>query len=289
MTKSQELVAVSGASSGMGEATARELASRGFHVLAGVRDEEAAGRLRSEHIEPVRLDITREADVRALADRIEADQEGRQLRALVNCAGMAMNGPVETVPLSTWRRMFEVNLFGHIAMIQALLPALRRSGGRVVNISSTGGRIAMPAFGPYSATKFAVEAMSDTLRREVRRQGVEVVVIEPGAVRTGMNASGREAAHAFTASMSPDDRTRYAELMRAFFATIDGFDRTGISAEQAGSAIADTVTARRPRTRYTIGRDAALFTRLARIMSDRGLDRALASNERRVLRRGQAD
>lgn len=283
MTKSQNLVVVSGASSGMGEATALELASRGFHVLAGVRNEEAASRLRRENVEPMVLDITREADVTALAERVESDPEGRPLRAVVNCAGMAMNGPVEALPLSTWRQMFEVNLFGHIAMIQALLPALRRSKGRVVNVSSTGGRIAMAAFGAYSATKFAVEAMSDALRREVERQGVDVIVIEPGAVRTGMTASGRRAADALSAQMSADNRKRYDELMRTFVATIDGYGRDGISAEQAGKAIADTVTTRRPRTRYTIGRDAAIFTRLARIMPDRALDRALASNDRRTL------
>ena len=259
----------------MGQATTLELASRGFHVLAGVRNEEAATRLRRENVEPVVLDITRQADIEALTERVGADPEGRLLRALVNCAGMGLNGPVEVLPLATWRQMLEVNLLGHIAMTQALLPALRRSKGRVVNISSTGGRIAMPAFGAYSATKFALEAVSDSLRREVRQQGVDVIVIEPGAVRTGMGVSGTRAAQALVDGMNSEDRGRYDQVMKGFFSTVAGFDRTGISAERAGKAIADAVTARRPKTRYTIGRDAAVFTRLARIMPDRALDRAL--------------
>lgn len=281
MTTSQELIVVSGASSGMGRATAIALAARGFHVLAGVRTAAAAEHIQRENIEPVVLDITDERDIAALVDRVEA--AGRPLRAVVNCAGMAVNGPIEALPLTAWRQMFEVNLLGHVAVVQSLLPALRRSNGRIVNISSTGGRIAMAAFGAYSATKFAVEAMSDSLRREVRGQGVDVVVIQPGGVKTGMGASGTRAAEALVTGMSAENRTRYDELMSTFFATVEGFDRTGMSAERAGNAIADVVAARRPKTRYTIGRDAALFTRLARILPDLALDRALASNGRRAL------
>ena len=260
----------------MGRATALELANRGFHVLAGVRNAEAAAQLRRDGVEPVVLDITRSADIEALSERIDSDPQGRALRAIVNCAGMGMVGPVEMLPLDTWRQMFEVNLFGHIAMTQALLPALRRSKGRVVNISSTGGRIAMPAFGAYSATKFALEAMSDALRREIRQQGVDVIVVEPGAVRTNMGASGTHAAQALIDSMSNDDRTRYDSVMKGFFDTVAGFDRHGISAERAATKIAETVTTPRPKTRYTIGRDAALYTRLARILPDRALDRSLS-------------
>jgi NAD(P)-dependent dehydrogenase (short-subunit alcohol dehydrogenase family) len=288
MTKSQELVVVSGASSGMGMATAIELARRGFHVLAGVRDEAAAARLRRENLEPVRLDVTDPDDVAGLAERVGADPGSRVLRAVVNCAGMAANGPTELLPLSTWRRMFEVNLFGQIALIQALLPALRRGSGRVVNVSSTGGRIAMPAFGAYSATKFAVEAMSDALRREVAEQGVDVVVIQPGSVRTGMAESGTRAAEVLRDGMSPGDRARYDDLMGTFFATIEDFERTGLDAARAGAAIADSVTARRPRPRVTIGRDAAIFTRLARVLPDRALDRMLAASGRRLSRRSRA-
>lgn len=281
-TSHEELIVVSGASTGMGAATALELAARGYDVLAGVRDADAAERLRTTRLEPVTLDITDPADVAALAERVRHD--GRPLRALINNAGMAANAPIEALPLPVWRQMFEVNLFGHIAMTQALLPALRASKGTVVNISSTGGRIAMPAFGAYSATKYAVEAVSDALRREVAGQGVKVVVVEPGAVKTEMVATGTRTAHTLIDAMSDDNRARYDELMRAFLAQTAEFGVSGVPAADAARTIADAATASRPKTRYTIGRDAAIFTRLARIASDRVLDRALASNTRRALR-----
>lgn len=132
MTKSQELVIVSGASSGMRQSAAVELAARGFHVLAGVRTEEDATRVRRENIEPVILDITKQTDIDALGKRVDGDAAGRALRAVVNCAGMGLNGPVEMLPLASWRQMLEVNLLGHIAITQTLLPALRRSRGRLL-------------------------------------------------------------------------------------------------------------------------------------------------------------
>src|SRR5438270_6051040 len=179
-----ELVVVSGASTGMGAATAKELARKGFHVLAGVRREADADALRAEGIEPILLDITVDSDVAAIADLVARDPLGRPLRALVNNAGISVNAPVETLPIAEWRRVFEVNLFGHVAMTQALLPALRRSAGTVVNISSVGGKVVLPTYGAYAGSKFALEAVSDSLRREVSSQGVKVVVVEPGAVKT---------------------------------------------------------------------------------------------------------
>src|ERR1700756_933901 len=140
----RELVVVTGSSTGMGAATAKELARKGFQVLAGVRRDVDADALRAEGIEPHILDITVDSDVAAIADRVARDPSGWPLRAPVNNAGISVNAPVETLPIADWRRLFEVNLFGHVAMTQALLPALRRSGGTVVNISSVGGRVALP-------------------------------------------------------------------------------------------------------------------------------------------------
>lgn len=278
----EEIVVVSGASTGLGAATTQELARRGYHVLAGVRGEQAAESIRSERVEPVILDITDSAHVAAVARRVAVDP--RPLRALINNAGMAANAPVEALPLEVWRRMFEVNLFGHIAMTQGLLPALRISGGRVVNVSSTGGKIAMPAFGAYSATKYAVEAMSDSLRRELAGQGVDVVIVEPGAVKTDMVSTGTRAAHELLDAMSDEHRALYADTMAAFLVQTAEFGRSGLPAAEAARTMARAVTARRPRTRYTIGRDAAVFTALSRLLPDRVLDRALASNQRRALR-----
>lgn len=268
-----ELVVVTGASTGMGAATARELAGRDYHVLAGVRRAVDAEALRAEGIEPVSLDITVDADVEALADRVSHDPEGRPLRALVNNAGIAINAPVETLPMSEWRAQFEVNLFGHIAMTQALLPALLDSSGTVVNISSVGGRIAMATYGAYAGSKFALEAVSDALRRELAGSGVHVVVVEPGAVVTDMADRGIAKADDLAAAMTPAQRDRYAALVGAVTAQARAFTRDGVPAERAAKIIADAAISASPRTRYTIGRDAAMLVRLARVLPDRALDR----------------
>jgi NAD(P)-dependent dehydrogenase (short-subunit alcohol dehydrogenase family) len=273
-----ELIVVTGASTGMGAATAKELARRGFQVLAGVRRDVDADALRADGIEPHILDITVDSDVAAIADRVERDP--RPLRALINNAGIAINSPVETLPLAQWRQQFEVNLFGHIAITQALLPALLRSSGTVVNISSVGGKVVLPTYGAYAGSKFALEAASDALRREVAALGVKVVVVEPGAVKTAMPERGIATAEELTATMSAAQLERYGELNAAVTAQARSFIEIGVPAEHAAKVIAKAATASRPRTRYTIGRDAAILVRLSRVLPDRVLDRIVRRNLR---------
>ena len=274
-TETDALFVVTGASTGMGAATVRELASRGYHVFAGVRREEDGRAFDSPRIRPVILDITKPAQIADLVARIDAD--GRPLRGLINNAGIAVNAPVEVLPMEEWRRQFDVNFFGHIEVTQALLPALFRSGGRVVMMSSVGGRLAQPTYGAYSGSKFALEAVSDSLRRELAPHGVKVVIVEPGAVRTEMVGRGGVTARKLAAEMTPDQDRRYGGLIHAILAQSDGFLRDGVDAAKAATIIAGAATTPKPRTRYTIGRDAALLTRLARILPDRALDRVLAS------------
>jgi NAD(P)-dependent dehydrogenase (short-subunit alcohol dehydrogenase family) len=276
----RELIVVTGASTGMGAASARELARRGFHVLAGVRRDVDADALRGNGIEPHILDITVEADVAAIAERVEHDPQRRALRALINNAGVAINAPVEALPIAQWRRQFEVNLFGQVAMIQALMPSLLRSSGTVVNISSVGGKVALPTYPAYAGSKFALEALSDSLRREVGRLGVKVVVIEPGAVKTAMAERGVATADRLKDDMTADQLSRYGSLIDAMSEMARSFDKDGVSSEHAANVIAKAATASRPRTRYTIGRDAAMLARLSRVLPDRVLDRVV----RRVLR-----
>jgi len=271
----RELIVVTGTSTGMGAATAKELAGRGFHVLAGVRREIDADALRGDGIEPLILDITVESDVAAVADRVAADPRGRPLRALINNAGIAVNAPVEALPIAEWRRQFEVNLFGHVAMIQALMPSLLRSSGTVVNISSVGGKVALPTYPAYAGTKFALEALSDSMRREVNHLGVKVVVVEPGAVKTEMAQRGVATAERLKAGMTADQLERYGDLIDAMSNLARSFDTDGVPAERAAKVIANAATAPRPRTRYTIGRDAAILARLSRVVSDRFLDRVV--------------
>ncbi|WP_055688644.1 SDR family NAD(P)-dependent oxidoreductase [Streptomyces prasinus] len=280
----QKLIVVTGASTGMGAAAARELARRGFHVLAGVRRVRDADSIRSTGIEPVILDITKPEQVEALAARVADDP--RALHALVNNAGIQVNAAVEALPLAEWRRVFEVNLFGHIAVTQALLPALLCSKGRVINISSVGGTAAMATYGAYASTKFALEAVSDSLRREVAPLGVQVVVIQPGGVRTEMAARGIQTANDLAVQMTPQQNERYGSLVRANNKLMATGTASGLTADAAARVIARAVTTRKPRTRYTAGRDAALITRLVRILPDRTLDRILAANLRRHYPKG---
>lgn len=277
--REQRLVVVTGASTGMGAAAARELARQGFYVLAGVRRQRDADAIWADGVEPVILDITDAGHVVRLAARVAEDP--RMLHALVNNAGIQVNGPVEALPMEQWRHVFEVNLFGHVAVTQALLPALLSNRGRVLNISSIGGKAAMPTYGAYAGAKFALEAVSDALRREVQAMGVQVIVLEPGGVRTEMATRGVATANRLAAGMTPDQQKRYGRLVEANNALMTSGTSSGLTADAAAKMIAKAVTARRPRTRYAIGWDAAVITRLTRILSDRMLDRIVAANLRR--------
>jgi NAD(P)-dependent dehydrogenase (short-subunit alcohol dehydrogenase family) len=283
----QEIVIITGASSGIGAATARELARRGFHVLAGVRRDQDADAIRGPDIERLIIDITNPDHIRALAARVDEDPQGRAVRALVNNAGIGVNAPVEVFALDEWRRLFEVNFFGHIAVTQTLLPSLTRSKGRVINISSVGGKIAMATYGPYAGAKFALEAVSDSLRREIAPFGVQVVVVEPGAVRTNIAGRAIATAHEVASTMTPEQSQRYGGLVQAITAQAASVtESAGLSADAAAEVIAKAVTARKPRTRYTVSRDAALITLLVRTLPDRILDRVLAAALRPYFTKG---
>jgi NAD(P)-dependent dehydrogenase (short-subunit alcohol dehydrogenase family) len=263
---------VTGASSGIGRATAQRLAADGFHVLAGVRREEDADRTAAANIEPVIVDITNVDTLAALAERIAGDPARRPLRAIVNNAGIAVNAPVEMAPLDEWRRQIEVGVIGQIAVIQALTPALLESGGRIVNIGSLGGKIAMPGFGPYSAAKFAMEAVNDSLRREMDVFGLKVVMITPGGVSTGMSARGIATATQLAALMTPAQHKRHDRLFDGVVAQAEDWAKNGISPEKVAAVVSRAISDRRPKVRYTAGPDAALLTRLVRLMPESMLD-----------------
>ena len=280
MSQENQLALVTGASSGIGQATSRVLAGHGLHVLAGVRRDEDADQLARDGVEPVILDITNPAHVAAIAERVENDPAGRSLAALVNNAGIAVNAPVETIPIDEWRRQFEVNFFGHVAVTQALLPALLEAGGRVVNVSSIGGRVAGPTFGAYAASKFALEAMSDALRREVGRLGVHVIVIEPGSVATPIWGKGLATAQELVAGMSEGQQIRYRDVVAAASKLAQALERDGIQPGEAAEVIANAIETRKPRARYLLGRDARLMATIARLLPDRAIDRLMAPNLR---------
>jgi NAD(P)-dependent dehydrogenase (short-subunit alcohol dehydrogenase family) len=261
------LALVTGTSTGIGRATAVHLARRGFEVLAGVRDPADA----PLGVEPIVLDVTSEEDVAAAATRV-----GPTLHALVNNAGIAVNGPVEVVPVQAWRRQLEVNVIGQVAVTRALLPALLNARGRVVNISSISGRAAWPLIGPYTASKFALEAVTDTLRREVGPHGVRVVSVEPGGIATPVWEKSRAEAERTIAAMPDEARRRYDGLIGGILRQGERLSRDGLAPEAVAEVIAEALTARRPRTRYVVGREAKAQVLAARLLPDRAFDALVA-------------
>jgi NAD(P)-dependent dehydrogenase (short-subunit alcohol dehydrogenase family) len=255
---------VTGASTGIGRATALELARRGWAVIAGLRRPAELG----PGITPVELDVTSPAQVAAL--------RGRPLDALVNNAGIAVTGPLEYLPLEELREQLEVNTVGQLAVIQACLPALRAARGRIVNVSSVSGRIAFPTYGPYAASKFALEALSDSLRRELRGSGVDVVVVQPGGVVTPIWERGLSRADALWQAMPAEAHARYGRLYATMRAQGEKLAREGEPAEALAAVLAEILDARRPRARYVFGRGARVETALARMLPDRVFDALVA-------------
>ena len=266
-------VLVTGASTGIGEAAALHLAGLGYDVVAGVRKDEDEDRLRAAGLGTVKLDVTDPAQIEALRAQF-ADQP---LAGLVNNAGVAVAGPLEFLPIESFRQQIEINLIGQVAVTQAVLPALRRAGGRLLNITSIGGRIAFPFTGAYHASKFGLEGVSDTLRRELRGQGIDVIVIEPGGVKTPIWRKGTEAAEEMAAALPPDMERLYGRLRESIRTeSIRIAERTGLEPSAVAEVIGTAMTASRPKTRYLVGRDAKSRWAVAKRVPDRVMDRLIA-------------
>jgi NAD(P)-dependent dehydrogenase (short-subunit alcohol dehydrogenase family) len=262
-------VLVTGASSGIGEACALRLATRAWRVLGGVRSEEDAKRLRAADVEPLLLDVTDPAQIAAAAERI-----GPQLDGLVANAGIAVAAPLELVPLDELRRQLEVNVVGQLAVVQALLPALRRSRGRVVLMGSIGGRSALPFLGPYAASKHALEAFADVLRVELTPWRIGVSIVEPASVRTAIWTKGAAHADELRASIPPAAADLYAERITRFreVALKRG---PGVDPDVVARAVEHALTAPSPKPRYVVGRDAHLRAWIERLPT-RLRDRVIA-------------
>ena len=266
-------VLVTGASTGIGEATAHHLNELGFDVVGGVRKDEDAERLRGHGLRAVKLDFTDQAQIGAAREELGPGP----LAGLVNNAGIAVAAPLEFLPIDQLRRQLEVNLIGQVAVTQAFLPALRAAHGRIVNVGSIGGRVALPMVAPYAASKFGLEGVSDSLRRELRPQGVEVIVIEPGGVKTPIWRKGNELAGEMTDGMPPEAERLYGAMvaaMRRQAAKIES--ERGIEPRVVAETIGEALTAARPRTRYLVGRDAKLRAGMAKYLPDRVMDRLIA-------------
>jgi NAD(P)-dependent dehydrogenase (short-subunit alcohol dehydrogenase family) len=269
-SNTERVALVTGASSGIGAETARTLADLGFTVFAAARRVDRMAELAARGIRTVSVDVTDDASMVALVDRIIGDT-GR-IDVIVNNAGYGSYGALEDVPLSEARRQFEVNVFGLARLSQLVLPHMRpRKDGYIVNVSSMGGKIWEPLGSWYHATKFAVEGLSDSLRVEVAPFGVKVVVIEPGVIRSewsGISADTLEAASAGSAYGAQS--VQMARALRG----ANGM-RLASHPRVVAAAIGRAVTTARPRTRYAVGGGARTVLFLNRVLSDRGFDRFL--------------
>jgi NAD(P)-dependent dehydrogenase (short-subunit alcohol dehydrogenase family) len=273
------LALITGASTGIGRATALRLARGGWTVLAGVREPAAGEGLLKEpgvagRIIPLALEVTDAAQVAQAAARVEevaAEQGGVGLDALVNNAGIGVGGPLELVSPEDMRRQFDVNVLGQVAVTQAMLPALRRARGRIVFISSVGGRVAMAFTAPYAASKHAVEAIADALRVELANSHVQVALIEPGSVATPIWDKGR--AEAELVSVPPELQAQYGHVPAAMDRVLEQTARRGIPPDEVAETIERALTARRMRARYLVGRDAKAMVLLRRMLPDRTFDR----------------
>ena len=275
MSGQSKAVLITGCSSGIGRETARHLTAKGWKVYATARRPESIEDLRDEGCKTFACDVTDESSMSACVAAVQ--ESGGPIGVLINNAGYSQSGAIEEVPMDAIRRQFETNVFGLIRMCQLDLPGMRTQGwGRIVNVSSMGGKLTFPGGGIYHATKHAVEAISDALRFEVAGFGVDVVVIEPGLIKTRFG----EAAVGSMADVRTDGP--YGEFNAAVGReTASAYEgplgRLGSGPEAVAQKIERAISARRPRTRYKVTASAGLALGARRLMSDRMWDRAVGT------------
>jgi NAD(P)-dependent dehydrogenase (short-subunit alcohol dehydrogenase family) len=266
-------VLITGCSSGIGEETARRFASKGWTVHATARRPEQLADLAAAGCNTLALDVTDEDSMRAAVAAVEAEHGA--VGALVNNAGYSLSGAVETLSMDDVRRQFETNVFGLVRMCQLTLPGMRRAGrGRIVNVSSMGGKIVVPGGGAYHATKHAVEALSDALRFEVAGYGIRVVIVEPGLIRTEFGD---------TAAGTVDARGPYGDFNAAVATTTaeayEGpMSKLGGGPEAVARVIEKAIAAKRPRTRYPVTASARVMMGMNAVLPDRLWDAAMRTS-----------
>jgi NAD(P)-dependent dehydrogenase (short-subunit alcohol dehydrogenase family) len=266
---------ITGASTGIGRATVERLDAAGWRVFAGVRKQEDADSLSqagSDRVVPLILDITNTEQIAAAAARVEAESKGG-LDGLVNNAGVAIPGPLETLAIDDFRRQIEVNMTGQVAVTQAMLPAIRAARGRIVFISSIGGRVALPLTGAYHAAKFGIEAVGDVFRQELRPWGISVSIVEPGSIDTPIWERGERTADEIG---TPEREALYGKVVESYRKVIKETAERGIEPEQAAKAIEHALSARRPRARYLVGLEARVAARAKLLLPTPIFDRIVA-------------
>jgi NAD(P)-dependent dehydrogenase (short-subunit alcohol dehydrogenase family) len=274
----ERAVLITGASTGIGAACALHLDRLGFVVFAGVRrtqDGEALRRQGTDRLLPLQLDVTDGSTIQSAHAMVTRHVGSRGLFGLVNNAGIAVVGPLEAIPISDLRRQLEINVIGQVAVTQAFLPMIRQTRGRIVNMGSIAGRGAMPLMGPYAASKFALEALTDALRLEVQQWGIHVSIVEPGAIATPIwEKSGNEAS-ALEARATDEVRALYRTVIEAVRKVVEQAAARAISPDAVAQAVEHALTAVSPKTRYLVGTDAKFRALMIKLLPDRLSDRVL--------------
>ena len=273
MTKGAVLV--TGASSGIGRASALLLVENGFRVFAAVRRPLDGERLRADGgagLQPVIMDVTDGSSIQAAVAYVSEHLGGGDLDGLVNVAGIGLSTPLEYVTQDELRRMFDVDVFGQMAVIQAFLPMLHRSRGRIVNMSSVGAHIAIPFGGVLNACKAAFGTLTDTLRMELRPFGIRVSTIEPAAINTPAVEKTLGHVEETIRRLPPEGADRYGEMLRAFNRKALPRELNGSSPDVVARAVLHALSSPRPRIRYVVGKLSGPMTLLPRLLPDSVLD-----------------
>jgi NAD(P)-dependent dehydrogenase (short-subunit alcohol dehydrogenase family) len=271
-------VLITGASTGIGEACARQLDRAGYRVFAGVRREDDGERLRagaSPQLMPVLIDVADAASIERARVEVANVLGGAGLDALVNNAGIAVAGPLELLPIEALRRQLEINVTGQIAVTQAFLPLVRRAAGRIVLMGSISGRMSTPFMAPYCASKFALEALADALRVELAPWNIEVSLIEPGSIDTPIWTKSVAAADRLRSQFRVVDGADYTAALEAVRASAIETGRRAVPVTLVADAVTHAIESRSPKTRYLIGRDARIGAWLVRVLPDRLRDRLI--------------
>lgn len=265
-------VVITGASTGIGKACALHLQKLGFRVFAGVRREKDGEALQQEGshlLTPLLLDVTSDHSVISGAERVAAEIEGAGLAGLVNNAGIVIPGPLEFTSKSDLQKQLDVNVIGQMAVTQGFVPLLRKSKGRIVNMGSVSGRVASPFLGPYCASKFALEALTDSLRIELRPWGICVSIVEPGMVATPLMQKIMVTADELEEKLPGEGRELYGSALKKMRRFADRLAKSAISVDRVVAAVTHALMAKRPRTRYLVGASAKFEVLLLKFMPDR--------------------
>lgn len=277
--RAEKIIVITGASTGIGRACAMHFDQLGFSVFAGVRRDADGAALRSaasDRLTPLPIDVTDAGSIAAARAQVEAAAGGRGVHGLVNNAGVGVGGPLEFVPLDDLRRQLEVNVIGQVAVTQAFLPMVRQARGRIVYIGSIAGRMATPFIAPYAASKFALEAISDALRVELRPWGIGVAIVEPGSIATPIWEKAKDTTKQVSDDLPPEGHELYGAAVSSLREVMADFEKRAIPAERVAKAVAHALLSKRPKTRYLVGTDARIQAALAAAVPDRINDRLIA-------------